>query len=776
MKVVGLLSGGKDSCYNLCHCVKNGHELVALATLAPPASTDELDSYMYQTVGHDAVHLVAAAMDLPLYRHQISGTAVNQAAEYGSRRPPGEAGADADTDADGADEPSDEPSDETEDLYRLLMQVKRHHPDVEAVSVGAILSNYQRVRVEHVALRASLALLPLTFLWQRSQPELYDEMIQAGMTSILIKVAGIGLEERDLGKTLHQMRHKLWKLHDLYGAHVCGEGGEYETLTLDSPLFKKRIEIQETETVIHSDSGFGSVSYLRIKRAALVDKELTADLEATTIPDDLDALSKRTLQAIGSAETSSAGGSTAQRGQIAADGLGRLAVDQETVVGKLKPSLTRRGRWMSINNVDGIDAAESSLEEEVVTAFRRVKSLLSGQTPPLDLTHLTHINLYLSSQSLFPTINAIYKRHFGSSPPTRACIAVRPTSSARFHLSAVAFDDLSPSSGATPLPERKALHVQGRSYWAPANIGPYSQAVTIGERILIAGQIGLRPKDLSLPDVAEGLSAHQAAGLQCTLAMQHARRIFHATLESRLGRGWMDGGICWLDESVDVEMARRCWAAQFEAQPRESSDGSDDDDDDDDDDEGQGQGCWLAPHAVFSSGASIAPPMIFATLPSGNLPRSAKVDDDDDDDDDDGEADVPTLQRGSIVCGTDQVRCDVARLWSRRGGSSFGIASFFPSPPPAAAASEAETEQGDDTAIGQARADVEQRAFAKALLYVDGTDLQAAFGLLRQLFPAAKTDEINAIPVSRLHAFPVSASAGLDLLVTAAFALVWHGV
>lgn len=37
MKVVGLLSGGKDSCYNLCHAAKQGHEIVALATLAPPS-------------------------------------------------------------------------------------------------------------------------------------------------------------------------------------------------------------------------------------------------------------------------------------------------------------------------------------------------------------------------------------------------------------------------------------------------------------------------------------------------------------------------------------------------------------------------------------------------------------------------------------------------------------------------------------------------------------------------------------------------------------------
>lgn len=35
LKVVGLLSGGKDSCYNLSHCLQNGHQLIALATLGP---------------------------------------------------------------------------------------------------------------------------------------------------------------------------------------------------------------------------------------------------------------------------------------------------------------------------------------------------------------------------------------------------------------------------------------------------------------------------------------------------------------------------------------------------------------------------------------------------------------------------------------------------------------------------------------------------------------------------------------------------------------------
>jgi diphthine-ammonia ligase len=100
-------------------------------------------------------------------------------------------------------------------------------------------------------------LIPLCYLWQRDQRELLAEMIMSGMEAILIKVAGIGLGINHLGKTLADMQPTLVKLvglchchrlspnsplqNDLYGSHICGEGGEYETLTLDCPLFKQRI-------------------------------------------------------------------------------------------------------------------------------------------------------------------------------------------------------------------------------------------------------------------------------------------------------------------------------------------------------------------------------------------------------------------------------------------------------------------------------------------------------------------------------------------------------
>jgi diphthamide synthase (EF-2-diphthine--ammonia ligase) len=39
MKIIGLISGGKDSIYNLLECIKVGHEIVCLGHIARPAES-----------------------------------------------------------------------------------------------------------------------------------------------------------------------------------------------------------------------------------------------------------------------------------------------------------------------------------------------------------------------------------------------------------------------------------------------------------------------------------------------------------------------------------------------------------------------------------------------------------------------------------------------------------------------------------------------------------------------------------------------------------------
>ena len=72
-RVLALISGGKDSCYSMLQCVAAGHEIVGLGNLKPiNEEENELDSYMYQTIGHRAIEMYAEAMRLPLFRGTIT--------------------------------------------------------------------------------------------------------------------------------------------------------------------------------------------------------------------------------------------------------------------------------------------------------------------------------------------------------------------------------------------------------------------------------------------------------------------------------------------------------------------------------------------------------------------------------------------------------------------------------------------------------------------------------------------------------------------------------
>ncbi|EFJ40149.1 hypothetical protein VOLCADRAFT_32944, partial [Volvox carteri f. nagariensis] len=216
MRVVALVSGGKDSCYSMQLCKQHGHDVVALANLLPEESApDELDSFCFQTVGHQLIGAYAACMGIPLFRKRISGTSSVQDLGY--------------TPTEG---------DEVEDLYQLLAYVKENVPGIQAVASGAIASDYQRLRVENVCSR--LNLVSLAYLWHQPQRLLLRGMVESGVEAILVKVACLGLHPRKhLGRTIAAMEPALLSLADAYGCNVCGEGGEYETLTLDCPVFTR---------------------------------------------------------------------------------------------------------------------------------------------------------------------------------------------------------------------------------------------------------------------------------------------------------------------------------------------------------------------------------------------------------------------------------------------------------------------------------------------------------------------------------------------------------
>jgi diphthine-ammonia ligase len=76
-------------------------------------------------------------------------------------------------------------------------------------------------------------------------------MIDNHMDCIIIKVASYKLFEKHLNKTIKELQPYFMQLKEECGMNVCGEGGEYESLTLDCPLYKKKLRIDDYEVVYH---------------------------------------------------------------------------------------------------------------------------------------------------------------------------------------------------------------------------------------------------------------------------------------------------------------------------------------------------------------------------------------------------------------------------------------------------------------------------------------------------------------------------------------------
>ena len=99
---VALVSGGKDSCFAMMEAQRWGHSIAVLANLCParkhenqkndsdipPSNMDDedLNSFMFQTVGHTAVNAISQAMGLPLVRVETRGVAVAKGLLYQQSR------------------------------------------------------------------------------------------------------------------------------------------------------------------------------------------------------------------------------------------------------------------------------------------------------------------------------------------------------------------------------------------------------------------------------------------------------------------------------------------------------------------------------------------------------------------------------------------------------------------------------------------------------------------------------------------------------------------
>ncbi|KAG4396115.1 hypothetical protein GLYMA_19G115700v4 [Glycine max] len=473
MKVVALVSGGKDSCYAMMKAIHYGHEIVALANLMPlDDSVDELDSYMYQTVGHQIIVRYAECMGLPLFRRRIQGSSRHQ--ELGYKETQG---------------------DEVEDLCILLREVKRQIPSVSAVSSGAIASDYQRLRVESVCSR--LGLVSLAYLWKQDQSLLLQEMITNGIVAVTVKVAAMGLDPaKHLGKELAFLNAYLHKLKELYGINVCGEGGEYETLTLDCPLFSNaRIVLDEYQVVMHSSDSIAPVGILHPLAFHLENK---ADVQYLKSQDKIHESFTQKLGSVFEVQDSVEGcEATCKPVDYRADPINDI---------EHKFNISRTNNKGTFSICFWLqDSCNAGLQEDLKIVLGKIESQLLGLG--FGWENVLYIHLYIDDMNNFSEANETYVKFITQE---KCPFGVPSRSTVEMPLIEMGFSRAYIEVLVANNKDKKVLHVQSISSWAPSCIGPYSQA-TLHEGILhMAGQLGLDPPTMNLCKGGPGVELEQA--------------------------------------------------------------------------------------------------------------------------------------------------------------------------------------------------------------------------------------------------------------------------
>ncbi len=227
MKVAVMYSGGKDSTMALKYALEQGWEIDSLVSVKPKNT----ESFLYQYATVEWTVLSAEALGIPVI--QINSQKIG-------------------------------PKEEADELEQIFKKLK-----VDAILVGGVGLQKTQIREwRRVAGKFGIKLIvPYENL---TSEELFDKTINSGFDIMLTDVATDGLGPEWLGKRLNKENVEEFKrLSKKFGFDILGEGGYYNSLVLDGPIFNKRIEILNSKKIWDNKTSSG---YLEIENARLVPK------------------------------------------------------------------------------------------------------------------------------------------------------------------------------------------------------------------------------------------------------------------------------------------------------------------------------------------------------------------------------------------------------------------------------------------------------------------------------------------------------------------------
>ncbi|MEM4181850.1 MAG: diphthine--ammonia ligase [Candidatus Pacearchaeota archaeon] len=217
MRLGVLFSGGKDSTYATFLAKKEGYEISCLISVF----SENKDSFMFHTPATNMVEKQAKLMGAPVIIRNTKG----------------------------------QKEKELKDLEEVIKEAIKKYK-IEGVVTGAVESVYQASRIQKIC--NELKIECFNPLWQKNQFELLEELLKNNFKVIISAVAAYPFDKLWIGREINKKTiSELKKIHENFKINPAGEGGEFESLVLNCPLFKEELKVKLKEVIGQGNSWRG---------------------------------------------------------------------------------------------------------------------------------------------------------------------------------------------------------------------------------------------------------------------------------------------------------------------------------------------------------------------------------------------------------------------------------------------------------------------------------------------------------------------------------------
>lgn len=211
-------SGGKDSCLACYKAMQQGYKIKYLLNFL----SKEFKRCCFHGVDPQLINLQAQALEIPLVQREV-------ASDMGAYE---------------------------KEFKKAVLEIKAK--GINAMVFGDIFLLDHESWVDRVC--GEIGIKALEPLWQRPPLEIIREFIDTGFKTIIVSAHAEKLGEEFIGQYIdHNLVDKFLEKN----VCPCGENGEFHTLVLDGPIFKKEIQIIKSETILKE--GFWRHWFLDIK-------------------------------------------------------------------------------------------------------------------------------------------------------------------------------------------------------------------------------------------------------------------------------------------------------------------------------------------------------------------------------------------------------------------------------------------------------------------------------------------------------------------------------